>query len=102
MINAEKQLMCQHKNFYANCDVNRIIDTGKFSVDIKIHCEDCGLPFSFMGLPCGLDCDGAAVSPDGTEGRFAIRPGRSGILENYLPDEEECKRRLSLPFRGES
>jgi hypothetical protein len=78
----EKQLLCYHHNFTANVTVNRIEDTGRFMADVRIECADCGLPFSFKGLRAGLDCNGAAVSPDGLEGRFALAPGVGGIL-NY-------------------
>lgn len=67
--------MCPHRNFAANVEVNRIEDTGRFMADIMIACTDCELPFAFKGLPQGLDIDGAAVSPGGLEGRFAITPG---------------------------
>lgn len=61
-------------NFEAQVDVNRIEDTGRFSADVRIKCAECGKPMRFIGLPMGLDMNGAAVSPDGTEGRFAIHP----------------------------
>lgn len=58
----------------ANVDVNRLEDTGRFSADVRIECADCGKKMRFIGLPMGLDLNGAAVSFDGTEGRFAIHP----------------------------
>lgn len=63
---------CQHENFDANVRVNRLLDSGRFSADIKIKCRECGEPFRFLGLPTGLDLNGAAVSADGTEARMAI------------------------------
>jgi hypothetical protein len=75
----EKQLLCPHLNFSARVEVNRIEDTGRFMADISISCSDCGLPFSFKGLPQGLDVEGATVSPGGTEGRFALAPGELAI-----------------------
>lgn len=65
---------CQHMNFDADVTVNRIEDTGRFNADVKIVCADCKVPFRFIGLPTGLDMNGAAVSVDGCEGRFAIAP----------------------------
>lgn len=65
---------CEHLIFDAFVEVNRIIDTGRFTADVKICCRDCGRPMRFLGLPIGLDMNGAAISPDGTEGRFAIHP----------------------------
>jgi len=52
--------------------VNRLTDSGRFAADVRIKCAQCGEPFRFLGLPCGVDLDGAAVSADGTEARLAI------------------------------
>lgn len=65
---------CKHENFLADVQVNRIENVGKFQADVRIKCVDCGVPFRFIGLPCGLDMNGAAVSVDGCEGRFAVAP----------------------------
>jgi hypothetical protein len=80
----EKQLTCPHENFFANVAVARITDTRTFMADVTIHCEDCGLPFSFNGLPGGLNHDGAACSVDGTEARLSISPGIGGL---FVPKE---------------
>lgn len=66
--------VCEHENFDAFVEVNRIIDTGRYTADVRIKCLDCGKPMRFLGLPMGLDMNGAAVSADGTKGRFAIHP----------------------------
>jgi hypothetical protein len=65
---------CDHPDFDAEVVVNRLEDSGRFNADIRIRCVACGEPFRFIGLPCGVDLNGAAVSIDGTEGRFAIAP----------------------------
>lgn len=65
---------CKHESFAAEVDVNRLEDSGRFSADVRIACADCGLKFRFIGLPCGLDLNGAAVSIDATEARLAIAP----------------------------
>lgn len=66
---------CQHnKNHRAVCVVNHMEDTGRFCVDLRIDCADCGHPFQFLGLPLGLDLSGAAMSVDGQEARLAIAP----------------------------
>lgn len=65
---------CEHKQFAAEVDVARLEDSGRFNADVRIKCADCGMPFRFVGLPCGLDLNGAAVSIDGTEARMAIAP----------------------------
>jgi hypothetical protein len=61
-------------NFAADVDVNRLEDSGRFSADVRIRCADCGKRMRFIGLPMGLDLNGAAVSADGTEARLAIHP----------------------------
>lgn len=65
---------CKHEDFGCECEVNRIEDTGRFTLDVRVKCIQCGLPFRFIGLPAGLDLNGAATSADATEGRFAIAP----------------------------
>lgn len=71
---------CKHENFEAQVDVNRLQhkegDDSKlrFTADVRIRCTECGVPMRFIGLPAGLDLNGASVSADGCEGRFAIAP----------------------------
>lgn len=65
---------CSHPDFRANVTVSRLQDSGRFSADVTIRCAACGVPFRFLGLPAGLDLNGAAVSVDGTEARLAIAP----------------------------
>lgn len=66
--------MCEHLNFAAEVDVNRLEDLQRFVADVRIHCADCGVQMRFIGLPAGVDLNGASVSADGAEGRFAIAP----------------------------
>ena len=66
--------MCEHKSFKAKVVVNRMVDTGHFMAEVAVGCEDCGLPFEFLGLDAGLDMQGAMVSIDGLEARLAISP----------------------------
>jgi hypothetical protein len=76
---SEPKKPCEHLNFRANVEVNRL-EKGeggpvyRYQADIRITCDECGLPFRFIGLPAGMDLNGAAVSIDGLEGRFAIAP----------------------------
>lgn len=65
---------CDHPDFHANVTVNRLQDTGRFQADVKIQCAQCGIPMRFIGLPAGLDIDGAATSADATEARLSIAP----------------------------
>jgi hypothetical protein len=70
---------CKHENFDCFCNVARIEDIGRFSVDVTVKCMDCGTPFKFLGLPLGLDLNGACVNFDGTEARLAIAPKGEAI-----------------------
>jgi hypothetical protein len=65
---------CKHMNFKANVSVNRLEDTGRFMAEVKINCAECGLPFQFLGLPLGLNLNGASMSVDGQEARLGIAP----------------------------
>lgn len=65
---------CKHESFAAEVDVNRLETSGRFSADVRIKCADCGHPMKFLGLPMGLDLNGAAVSANGQEARLAIHP----------------------------
>jgi hypothetical protein len=69
---------CEHPNFIASVDVGRIESTTggpmRFSADVKINCTECGVPFRFIGLPAGMDLNGAATSVDATEARLTIAP----------------------------
>jgi hypothetical protein len=65
---------CEHKDFEASVDVHRLVDSGRFSADVRITCKECGVPMRFIGLPAGVDLNGAATSVDGTEARLAIAP----------------------------
>jgi len=69
---------CVHEMMTSSVTVNRIAnDAGvivRYQADVTITCEQCSTKFRFIGLPAGLDLNGAAVSVDGCEGRFAIAP----------------------------
>lgn len=57
-------MTCKHPDFEAQVNVNRLEDVGRFSADVTIRCALCGVPFRFIGLPGGLDLNGASVSVD--------------------------------------
>ena len=73
-------MRCQHNSFSASVDVARILHDEsadapcRYTADVRIQCADCGVPMRFLGVPAGVDLNGAAVSVDGCEGRFAIAP----------------------------
>ena len=65
---------CKHEAFNAAVNVVRLQDSGKFVAEITIKCAQCELPFQFIGLPPGVNFDGATVSLDGKEACIGIRP----------------------------
>lgn len=65
---------CDHQQFSVRVEVVRLEDTGKYAADVTINCVECGVPMVFLGLPRGLDPNGAATNVDGTELRAAIHP----------------------------
>lgn len=65
---------CVHHSFASSVTVNRLEDIGRFVVDVTVACSECGVRFRFIGLPSGVDLNGAATNADGTEARLAIAP----------------------------
>lgn len=74
-------MSCEHRQFDARVSVDRLVDIGRFTADIRINCRECGIAMRFIGLPAGLDLNGAAVSVDATEARLAIAPKGEVIPE---------------------
>ena len=65
---------CKHENFSATVKVARLEDRGLFMAEVRVRCDECGLPFQFLGLEPGVDLMGARVSVDGLEANLAICP----------------------------
>lgn len=70
--NPEALEPCPHESFNADVRVNHLLDSGRFVAEVRINCIYCGDKFRFIGLPSGLDLNGASVSIDGTEAHLAI------------------------------
>lgn len=66
---------CAHKDFEASVAVYRLLDTGRFSADVRIRCKECGQPFRFIGVRAGLSPYEPRASVDATELRAPIAPG---------------------------
>lgn len=69
-----RSVKCEHKDFVAQVDVQRIIDQGSivFNAEIKVRCSQCGEPFRFLGVGPGWSANGPKVNGDATELRAAI------------------------------
>lgn len=66
---------CLHNKAHkAIVRIDFLEDTGRFVADVNIECADCGRPFQFLGLPLGLNLDGATMNVDGQTARLAIAP----------------------------
>lgn len=75
-------MSCKHREQHeATVSVSYLEDSGRFAADIQIKCAECGRPFRFIGLPVGLNLNGAAVSVDLMEARLAVHP-----TGEYLPE----------------
>ena len=72
---------CEHMRFLSKAKVIRLTDnsgvvTG-YTVDIRIKCDDCGLPFRFLGLAAGIHdavYDEPRVSVDALVLRAPLEP----------------------------
>lgn len=74
-----KQTECVHMNFSADCQVARLSkeDGGPitgYTLDVRVKCAECGLPFRFMGLPFGSHYAEPRLSADSEELRAPIEP----------------------------
>lgn len=68
-------MTCKHDaSHVADCKVIHLEDTGRFMIEINVACGDCGKPYVFLGLPAGLNMNGAAVSVDGLTALLSIAP----------------------------
>jgi hypothetical protein len=61
---------CQHEDFTASVDVNRLTrgeggEVYAYSCDIRVKCSKCGLPFTFPGFANGISSHEARVSING-------------------------------------
>jgi hypothetical protein len=75
---AVSQTKCEHMRFLSEAKVTRLTDkdgliTG-YTVDIRIKCDDCGLPFRFLGLAAGSHYAEPRTSVDATELRAPLEP----------------------------
>lgn len=73
---------CEHNRFTANLVVARLTDRpGRFHADVRIVCAECGTAMKFLGLPAGVDLNGAATSRGATEARLAIVPSNGIVVD---------------------
>lgn len=86
---------CRHKDFAASVAVQRLEDIGRFVAEVQVCCAQCGLAFSFLGLPHAITVERPSVSIDATTASLPIEPGAKPIpLRGTIPVE--------MPRRSES
>ena len=76
---------CPHPGFRAEVDVIWMPDVAAWTADVRIRCEACAEPFTFVGVEAGLSSDGPRVSVQGTELHVPIRPesARMGPMHRW-------------------
>jgi hypothetical protein len=80
-VKANPDRACEHLDFAAEVDVNRI-GTGDtadgmpraYMADVRVRCADCGEPFRWVGVRAGLSFGKPMVSVDETELHAPLRP----------------------------
>jgi len=74
-----------HKNFSTDLKIIYFEEIDKYLAELVVECGECGCPMRFIGLPNGVDFNGAATSPDSVEGRFAMLPVDQPIDMEPIP-----------------
>jgi hypothetical protein len=70
---------CKHEGFSISCNVSYLADVGKWIAEVQIGCAQCGLAFSFTGLPQAISIDRASLNIDATVLSLPIEPGPKPI-----------------------
>lgn len=69
---------CQHEVFNVQARVGRLTNENhlvtNYTMEVSVKCVNCGLPFNFKGVECGLNSSKPTMSPDGLELRAPIEP----------------------------
>jgi hypothetical protein len=78
-------MTCRHEKFAGRVDITRLSEksggpvTG-YTADVTIRCDQCGLPFRFVGIAAGNHYAEPRVSVDGQELRAPIEPAEGEKL----------------------
>lgn len=70
---------CKHESFQVLSRVGRLteIEGGpvtSYTMDIQVYCADCLMPFTFIGLPGGVNPNFPTVCAENMEARMPIKP----------------------------
>lgn len=77
--NKAERTRCQHMNFGVVGEVYRLTDTDdgpvtSFSIEVKVKCAMCDMPFEWLGVDRGLSVKKPMKSADGLTLRAPIIP----------------------------
>lgn len=81
---------CRHEKFHTHAVIHRLKDSDQseeikaWHVDIKINCDECGMPFEFIGVSAGLNFNQPTVNLDFTELRMPIRPSEKTPVKEEI------------------
>ena len=95
----ENKEECKHFHFNANVNVFRLTETeggevANYSCDVDIKCVQCGIPFEFIGVPCGDSKKQPMSNIDFTKLRAPIRPYTNSMateMSYNFSQEEKIK-----------
>lgn len=70
---------CRHEKIEVKHRIKYIEALDRYVLSVIVQCAQCQAYFRFLGLPRGVDLEGATLAVDGTTGLFGIYP------ENQTP-----------------
>lgn len=73
------QRRCEHVRFQLLGNVTRLMERNggpitAYTIDVTVICQDCSLPFRFVGVPAGSSPYQPMVSVDGLQLRAPLEP----------------------------
>ena len=67
---------CKHNvNTMANCEFTYLEDLHRYILEVRVHCEDCGIRFRFEKLPVAISVTQPCVNVTGYEVTLPVVPG---------------------------
>ena len=79
-------MSCEHADFIATVNIDRITDVERFAANVEVCCSACAERFVFIGMRAGVLPDEPTVSVDGLQARLPMRPAAGkpgGIMAGY-------------------
>lgn len=79
-------MACEHQNQHFDANTVFLEDAQRYLLELRMLCTDCGQPFGFRGLPCGVSiAGGAMVDPSAQELRVVLYSPSELALAPDLP-----------------